>query len=401
MRVDRVDGRQDLHRFVTFPWQVYRGDPNWVPPLIGGAKKMLTQHPFLKHADVDYYLARRGGQVVGRIAYILNHLHNQEHSERTAFFGFFEVLPEPGPPSSAATSSSSEPTTSTASASEPTSHGASSSDTEIATALLLQVQERARQAGMTVLRGPANFSSNEEWSLLIDGFDMPPAVMMTYNPPRYMTLLEGFGFTKAKDLVAYYLDNVDPPERIVRVAEKMAARKGVIVRPINKKRFAEDVGKIRIVYNKAWEKNWGFVPLTGAEIEHMAKELKPLVKPDLFLIAEKGDEPVGFALALPDFNAAVRHANGRLFPLGLLKILWHARRIDMLRVLTLGLIPEYRRTGIDQLFYLRLFQGGKRHGIKRGELSWILEDNVSMRQALEKFGCRVYKTYRVYEKVIA
>lgn len=366
LRMERVGGRRDLHRFVTFPWQVYRNDPHWVPPLIGETKKTLAKHPFLEHGDVEYYLALRDGKIAGRIAFILNYLHNQEHEEQAAFFGFFDVLP----------------------------------DHEAAAALFTKVQERARQTGMAVIRGPASFSSNEEWGLLVDGFDSSPAVMMPYNPPRYVELLESLGFSKAKDILAYFLDNPEPPERVVRVAEKMAARKGVIVRNLNTKRMSEEVGKVRDVYNRAWEKNWGFVPMTDAEIEHMAKELKPIVKPELALIAEKDGEPVGFALALPDYNAAVRHANGRLFPFGLLKILWHARRINTLRVLTLGLVPEYRRTGIDQLFYLRLFQGGAKLGINRGELSWILEDNHSMRQALEKIGCRLYKTYRIYEKMI-
>jgi GNAT superfamily N-acetyltransferase len=253
---------------------------------------------------------------------------------------------------------------------------------------------------MEVLRGPACFSSNEEWGLLVDGFDSPPRVMMPYNPPRYGAYLEQNGFTKAKDLVAYYLDDPDPPERIVRVAEKMAERKGVIVRTLDMRHFNREVEKIRRVYNRAWEKNWGFVPMTESEIEHMAKELKPVVKPDLVLIAEHGDEPVGFALALPDLNAALKHANGRLFPFGLFKILWHARKIRMLRVLTLGLVPEFRGTGIDQLLYLRIFEGGQKLGIVEGEFSWILEDNQPMRRALDKLGAQVYKTYRVYGKTL-
>jgi len=164
------------------------------------------------------------------------------------------------------------------------------------------------------------------------------------------------------------------------------------------KQYDREVDRIRTVYNRAWERNWGFVPMTEAEITHLAKEMKPAVKPDLLLIAEKGDEPVGFAVALPDVNLALRHANGRLFPLGLLKILWHARKIDMLRVPMLGLVPEFRGAGIDQLLYLRLFQGGRKRGIVKGEFSWILEDNLPMRQALDKMGARVYKTYRIYEK---
>jgi GNAT superfamily N-acetyltransferase len=178
----------------------------------------------------------------------------------------------------------------------------------------------------------------------------------------------------------------------------------VTVRPLDLKRYDAEVGRIREVYNRAWEKNWGFVPMTEAEIAHLAKEMRPAVKPDLVLIAEQGGAPVGFAVALPDVNVALRHANGRLFPFGLLKILWIAevaRRIDMLRVPMLGLVPEVRGLGIDQLLYLRLFQGGRKLRIVRGEFSWILEDNLAMRQALEKIGARAYKTYRIYEKEVS
>jgi len=369
VRVEPIDRRDKraLHQFVTFPWRVYAGDPYWVPPLIGDEKKKLTRHPFHEHAASEYFLARRGGDPVGRIAAIENRLHNEVHGERVAFFGFFEVL----------------------------------DDEEAAAALLEEAAAWARGRGLTALRGPASFSSNEEWGLLIDGFDGSPAVLMAYNPPRYARHLEGSGFAKARDLVAYYLDDPDPPERVVRVAEALGARKGVVVRPLEMKRFAEEVAKVRTVYNKAWERNWGFVPMTEAEIEHMAKELRPVIKPDIVLIAERGEEPVGFAMALPDLNAALKQANGRLFPLGLLKILWHARRIDKLRVLTLGLVPELRGSGVDQLMYLRLFQGGRKLKITRGEFSWILEDNRAMRQALDKIGGRVYKTYRIYEKPLA
>jgi RimJ/RimL family protein N-acetyltransferase len=364
--IEQVRGGRGLHQFVTLPWRVYRGDPNWVPPLIGEMKKTLTRHPFLDHAEVSYYLARRGRDVVGRIAYILNHRHNETHDERTAFFGFFEALPDP----------------------------------EAEDALFLQVQEEARRAGMKTLRGPANFSSNEEWALLVDGFDSPPSIMMTYNPPRYAGVIERAGFRKARDLLAYYLDNPEPPERILRAAERMAERRGVTIREIDKRRLDDEVALVQRVYNAAWEKNWGFVPMTEAEIRHMAKELQTGLKTEIVLLAERNGEPVGFCLALPDYNAAIRHANGRLFPVGLLKILWHMRRIRKLRVLALGLVPELRRSGIDQLFYLRLFQGGRRLGIDQGEFSWVLEDNLAMRQALEKMGCRVQKTYRVYEKDI-
>lgn len=362
-RIERHDQRA-LHRFVTFPWKVYAGDPHWVPPLIADEKKKLTHHPFHEHATVECFLARRDGAIVGRIAAIENRLHNEVHGEQVGFFGFFEVLDDP----------------------------------EAGRALLAHAEAWGAARGLTQLRGPASFSSNEEWGLLVDGFDSPPVVMMTYNPRRYVALIEGAGFRKAKDLFAYYLDNPEPPERLVRAAEALARRKGITVRPIDLKHYDREVGRIREVYNRAWERNWGFVPMTEAEIAHLAKEMKPAIKPELVQIAERGQEPVGFTVALPDVNFALRHANGRLFPFGLLKVLWYVRKISMLRVPMLGLVPEYRGQGIDQLLYLRLFQGGRKLGIVRGELSWILEDNLAMRQALDKMGAHVYKTYRIYEK---
>jgi GNAT superfamily N-acetyltransferase len=366
LTVERIDPRDKraLRRFVTFPWKVYAGDPNWVPPLIGDEMKKLAHHPFREHAAVECFVARREGRLVGRIAAIENRLHNEVHGERVGFFGFFEAL----------------------------------DDADAGRALLQRVETWAAARGLAAVRGPASFSSNEEWALLVDGFDTPPVVMMTYNPRRYVDLLEGCGYRKAKDIVAYYLDNPEPPERVVRAAEALARRKGVTVRPLDMKHYDREVGLIRTVYNRAWERNWGFVPMTEAEILHLAKEMKPALKPDLVLIAEKGDEPVGFAVALPDVNFALRRANGRLFPVGLLKILWYARKIDMLRVPMLGLVPEMHGSGIDQLLYLRLFQGGRKLGIVKGEFSWILEDNHVMRQALDKMGARVYKTYRIYEK---
>jgi len=382
VEIERVAGKQALHAFVTFPWKVYSGDPHWVPPLIGDMKKMLTAHPFLAHAEIAYFLAREGAgtgnggrkRVLGRIAAFENRLHNEIHGERVGFFGFFEVLcPEPGRPESAL---------------------------PVARALVETATRWAAERGLHALRGPACFSGNEEWGLLIDGFGSSPCILMAYNPPYYMDLLEGCGLRKAKDLVAYYLDDPNPPERVTRAAERIAARKGVTVRPIDMRRFDEEVARARVVYNRAWEKNWGFVPMTEAEFAHMAKEMKLLVKPDLVLFAEKDGEPVGFTMAIPDANAALKHANGRLFPFGLLKILWHKRKIHVARVPVLGLVPEYQGSGIDQLLYLKLFEGGRKVGIDAGEFSWILEDNLRMRQALDKIGARVYKTYRIYERPV-
>ncbi len=377
VQIEPVRSRADFKAFATFPWKVYKRDPNWVPPLIVDVLKMLdpAHHPFHEHAEVQCFLARRGsrrnggpsGEVVGRIAAIVNRAHNEIHEEKTGFFGFFETLPDPSVPP----------------------------------ALLQTAAEWLRARGMERMRGPANFSSNEEWGLLIDGFDRPPMVMMTYNPREYARYLEDFGCIKAKDILAYYLESDTPPDRLLRVADRIVRETGVTIRSMDMKRFPEEVAIVREVYNAAWERNWGFVPMTEGEIAHMAKELKPVVDPELVLFAEVAGKPVGFAMALPDLNRALKKANGRLWPFGLVKMLIEAKRIHELRVLTLGLVPEYRKRGIDVLMYLRLFQNGTRRGYRAGEFSWVLEDNAAMRKPLENMGAHVYKTYRLYDYPLA
>jgi hypothetical protein len=247
--------------------------------------------------------------------------------------------------------------------------------------------------------GPMNPSTNETCGLLIDGFDDPPSIMMTYNPPEYGSLLESCGLRKAKDLVSYSMSvtKVKLPEGLIKRGEQAAERTGVKIRTLDKKNLPDEIKRVQKVYNSAWEKNWGFVPMTPAELDHMASELKPIVEEDFVCFAEHNGEPIGFALALPDFNQALRHANGRLFPFGLLKILWHSRNISRLRVLALGLLAPYRGSGIDQLMYLKIWKNGLKRGLKGGEFSWILEDNVAMRKPLDRFGFDVTKTYRIYE----
>ena len=364
-----VRGESDLHRFVVFPWKVYRGDPNWVPPLIGDTKNILrpSKNPFFHHAEVELFLARHRGEWVGRIAAIINHNHNSFADEKTGFFGFFESIDDPA----------------------------------ISGALLEAAARWCTERGMERLRGPANFSTNEECAMLVDGFDSPPCVMMPYNPRYYPALLERAGFVKAKDLVAFNLKSQTIPDRLSRFGDEIAKREGVTVRSLDMKRFKVDVNRVRVVYNRAWERNWGFVPMTDEEIDHMAKSLKPVVDPDLIIFLEKDGEPIGFTMALPDLNQAVRHANGRLFPFGLLKILYHARKIRKLRVLTLGILREYRGRGLDILLYLQLFRNGYRKKYNEGEFSWILEDNVVMRRPMERIGAHVYKTYRFYEKPLS
>lgn len=368
LSVDVAEGRRDMDRFIRVAFDVNRDDPNWVPPLLVEQRKLLDRdnHPFHRHADVEYFLARRDGRVVGRIAAIVNHRHNEFHEDRLGFFGFFECEDDPA----------------------------------AARALLSAAEDWCAARGMERIRGPMNFSTNEECALLVDGFDTPPMLMMTHNPPYYERLLESAGYRKEKDLLAYLLEDMEAPERVVRGAERAQKRIGAVIRPIRMKELRSEIEIIRDIYNSAWERNWGFVPMTEAEFDEMAKQLKQIVDPELCLIAEVDGEPVGFELTLPDFNQAIAKTDGRLLPFGIFKLLWHARKIDAARVITLGLKPDYRRLGLDAMMTLRGYRRVSDLGYHRIEASWILEDNVEMRRVMERLGARVYKTYRVYERAL-
>jgi hypothetical protein len=363
--VEPVRSGRDLHLFVTLPWELNRGDPSWVPPLIGDMKKFFRPgHPFLEHGEIHPYLARRDGRVVGRIASIRNRAYEEFHDDAMGFFGFFECEDDP----------------------------------ETAAALLEPVRRDLAAMGLQSMMGPVNPSTNEECAVLVDGFDTPPMVMMTHNPPYYDALLRSAGLEKAKDLLAYYLWADRIPERLERGAALARKRlQGLEVRPLDKRNFKREIETFLDVYNQAWEKNWGFVPMSRAEVDHMAKQLKQVIDPGLVRIAEVDGQPVAFALGLPDLNMALRHADGRLFPLGLLKILWYSRRIERLRILALGLVEGYRRTGLDVVMYHEIFRYGLDHGYRAGEFSWILEDNLAMRRPLDVMGARPYKTYRLYQ----
>lgn len=362
-------GSSELGQFIRLPWRIYAGDPAWVPPLEQDVRKLLdpAKHPFHEHAEVATFLAWRNGEVVGRIAAILNRQHIEFHGEPAGFFGLFETIDDPA----------------------------------VAEALLDTAERWLADRGMKIIRGPFNLSTNDELyggGVLIDGFGYPPIVMMPHSPPYYPALLERAGYHKSKDLLSYWLSGEEPPERLLRASQRLLEREGITIRALDVHRFDAEVAAIQDIYNSAWERNWGFVPMTEREIRFLAKQLKPVVHPDLCAIAEFRGEPVGFALGLPDYNQALRHVNGRLFPFGLLKFLWHRRRIDAARVLTLGIKPGHRHKGLDALLILHLWREGVRSGYSKGECSWILEDNWDMRRGLERIGATVYKTYRVFEK---
>jgi GNAT superfamily N-acetyltransferase len=331
-----------------------------------------TKNPFFEHADAEYFIAERDGVVVGRIAAISNRLHNEIHGDQVGFFGFFECI----------------------------------DDQPVADALLTAAADWCRALGHDVLRGPASFSVNDECGLLVDGFDTPPTLMMPHNPRYYVPLLERGGFTKAKDLWVYQGGSeeryVPVPERLARATELIRQRQGITLRALNMKDFEGEVERIKELYNSAWEKNWGFVPMTEREIDHLAEQFKPVVIPELVPMAEKDGKLIGFGIALPDLNVVFRkNRSGRLFPM-ILKLLWalKTRRIRRARILLLGVLPEHQGKGIDAMLYHWIWTKSGERRIYWGEAGWILEDNPAMNAGLEKMTFRVYKTYRLYDRRI-
>ena len=366
VEIAAVVGKKALHEFVELPFEIYRNDKYWVPQLRIAVKELLDRdkHPFYAGADAEFFLARRDGKVVGRIAAVINRNHDKFHDEKAGFFGFFESI----------------------------------DDVEVARALLETARKWVLDRGARFLRGPVNPSTNYECGMLVNGFDSQPMVMMAYNARYYPGLMEQVGLTKAMDMYAY-LSNANTIEmkKIDRVAAKALKTTGVRVRPIDMKNFQRDVERVWEVYGAAWQLNWGFIPMTREEFFLMGKEMKMILKPELVLIGEKDDRVVGFALALPDVNQALKPANGNLFPTGLLKILYYQRLIRSVRVLALGVVEEYRATGLAAGFYATLVQNARKLGFGDCEMSWILEDNVLMNRSLEVMGAQRYKTYRIYD----
>lgn len=364
MEIIPVTGKRDLQTFLHLPYRIYRGDPHWVPPLLFEQRQLLTgQHPFFENAQIRLFLASKGGEVVGRIAAILDHQFLETHQEPYGFFGFFECL----------------------------------DDATVTEGLLGAAGEFLKGKGMWAIRGPVNPSMNAPCGLLIEGFTSPPAFLMPYNPPTYQVLLERAGCRKAKDLLAYTLQIwTEPPPKVLRAAED-ARRRGIQVRPVVLKNLGEEIQIFRELFNAAWERNWGFTPMTQAEAQWMAKHLKPLILPSLTLIAEAEGSPVGFLMLLPDYNQALKHFKGRLGPLGLLKFLWYRRRIRDVRLLLLGIKPEYRSKGVDALLFQTAARALIENGFITAEISWILEDNWVVLRMTERLGGTLYKRYRIYE----
>ena len=363
---------RNIGRFLRVSYGIYNGDPHWVAPLLYDLTKVFTDaNPLFEHATMQLWIAQRDGRDVGRIAGIYDQNYHETHQDHTAFFGFFECENDP----------------------------------RTSRQLFGAVRGWARQQGARRVLGPMNPTSNDECGLLVDGFDSPPQFMMTYNPRYYEDLITAEGFTTAKNLLAFHMAVAGAPrERLERIATKTRQRiPDFQFKPVLRRTLAADLAKVKEVYNAAWQKNWGFVPMTDAEIDFLADRLKPLLVDGMAWIAERTDEAVGFLLTLPDYNEALKPLRGRLLTpkiLGLLPYALGRKFPSGCRVVTLGVKEQFRNRGVEAVMLAECLQTCLRLGFKHAEASWVLEDNILMRQLLRPFGARVYKTYRLYERAV-
>jgi GNAT superfamily N-acetyltransferase len=364
-----VRSRREQREFLNYPWKLYRDDPYWIPPLRRTQREMtgFAPHPFYEAAEIQTFLARRNGATVGRIAAILNHAYNREFSsDPLGFFGFFESIDDP----------------------------------HVANGLFDAARAWLAERGIDTIRGPANPSMNYECGLLIDGFDSSPTFMMTYNPPYYAALIENYGFRKSHDLlgfIGYMTQMPEVEERVSGIAEMCMERYGVSVRPMDRRRFEQDVELFLKLYNSSMVLTWGFVPISSSEMRHMASSLKMLLHPELAIIAEVDGKPAGVVLCLPDYNPRIKEIDGKLFPFGFLRLLSPRKDIRRVRVIAISVLPEYQRVGVGLVLMNALVPAARELNIEEAEFSYVAESNDLARLGLEKGGARLYKTWRMYD----
>ncbi|HEV7461618.1 MAG TPA: hypothetical protein VGN78_13860 [Solirubrobacteraceae bacterium] len=373
VEVRPVASKRELKAFMRLPWRLYRNEPKWVPPLLMDLRKRLDRrrNPFFEHAEAEYFLAWREDRPVGRITAQVDRNLNEFQGNEWGLFGFFECEDDP----------------------------------EAAKALVDAAAAWLRERGRDRMVGPMDFTTNDECGLLVEGHERPPIIFTPWQHPYYQGLLEGAGLTKAMDTFMWEL-YVDKRERvhpaIWTMAEKVKSEHGIVVRPMRKRDLQAEVGRFLEVYNAAWERNWGFVPLSEEEVRHYAKELKPVLDENWAMIAEARDGTVvGAALTLPDFNQVLAHLNGRLLPFGWAKALYWRRKIDRVRVFALGVKREYQHTGVAARMYELHFDSAERTPQKGGETGWILESNTAMNRAMEGMGGKITRRYRFYEMPLA
>jgi len=364
-----VANRRQKRQFLEFPWQLYRGDAHWIPPLRMDEKELagFSFHPFYLRSRIQTFLAQRDGEVVGRIAAIVNQAHIDYCHEKRGFFGFFECQ----------------------------------NDREAAAALLAAAQNWLSEQGMESVRGPASPSVNHMLGTLVEGFDSPPTFLMPYNPPYYDQLIQGCGFAKAQDLYAYWGDMSMLPYSQGKhwpVADQIIERLGVRIRPLSRSRFRQDIREFLAVYNRSMEGHWSFSPMSEEELDYLAKMLRYMLIPELVVGAEIDGRLAGIVMALPDYNPRIKRIDGRLLPLGFLRLLWNRRKIKRVRFMAVNVLPEYRLMGLSLVLMRAMAPAMISAGMCEAEFSWVAESNTSSRGALEKGGTKLVKTYRVYDR---
>lgn len=364
--VSPVRDSRDLEVFIDLPWEIYAESEMWVPPLKNDVRDILTEkNPFWQHAEKELFLAKLGGRVVGRCAAIADQVYVDFHEEKCGFFGFFECI----------------------------------DDKAVAVALITAAREWLAKKGMLMMRGPASPSFNEECGILVEGFDDPPAILMPYTLSYYPALLEAAGLHKAKDLLSYTIPTGNPiPPRIEKMAARVSRNGNISVRSMRKNRWDDELKIVRDIYNEAWEKNWGFTPMTSEELDLMAENLKPILDPEAVHFVEVDGAVVAFSIMLPDVNQVLKHLNGKLGIWEMLKFFYYYRKIDRLRLVTLGVKKEFRGRGFEVLLYRETWITARRKGWVNAELGWILEDNDKMNRGMEALTGRVYKIHRIYEQ---
>lgn len=371
--IKAVENGADLDAFIRVPWALHGEDPAWIPPLLQERRDFLNprKNPFFDTSEARFWLARRDGRNVGRISAQVNRAHLDRHKDSTGHFGLLESDDRP----------------------------------ETFQALFTAAETWLKQQGLTRVVGPFSLSINEESGLLVDGFQHPPSLMMGHAQPYYSVQLEALGYRKIKDLICYrYSTDHVLPEPIARLVDKLSKAENITIRPLNMRRYEEDLGKIIGIFNDAWSENWGFVPLSQAEIGALARDLKPILRPDSVAIAEMGGEAVAMAICLPNVNEAITDLNGRLLPFGWAKLLWRLKvgTPKTARLPLMGVRRAYHATPLGAALAFAVIESLRRTQLRLGvesvELSWILEDNQPMRRMIDRFGGVAYKTYRLYSR---
>ena len=366
--VERVESKRQVREFIKFPYSLYKNDPNWVPQLLMDDYRKVNRakHPFWKHAAGEFFLARRDGKVVGRIAGVHDEIWEKTHHEKAGYWGWFECA----------------------------------EDEEAARLLFDAAFDFARKRGCTRIIGPMSPNANDLIGCQVEGFDGPPVMLMTYNPPYYDKLIQSYGNRKWKDLVAWMMDNPEIPERLAKIMPRVEAKGGFTIRTLNMKDFADEYARFQELYNSYEQINAVFTPMTPEEMATMAKDLKMGLDPDLVFFAEVDGKPVGVSLTMPDFNVAYKKAKGHLFPFGIYHLLTAKKKTHLVRTISMGVLKDYRNRGIDLAFYYHCYKNGVPKGYFASEMSWVEEDNAAMTNTAVKLGGKAYRKYRVYEKAL-